>query len=133
MKRSIEITISIFVSCYFGSLAAHHGIEEYEFTENLQIEGEITSFQLIEPHSVFEVEVDNEDGTVTSWTIESMSASVLAASDITEGFLRSKPSIMFMVIRSIDKSCTPSCRANAIGFSVDVGELWRYRQNLQQL
>ena len=49
---------------------AHHSAAMFDFEKELRLEGTVTRFDYINPHSWLYVNVDNDDGTVTEWGFE---------------------------------------------------------------
>ena len=57
---------------------AHHAFAtEFDASRPVVFTGRVTKVELINPHSWIHVDVENEDGTVTSWMIEGGSPNAL--------------------------------------------------------
>ncbi len=58
---------------------AHHSFNTF-FTmeETVEIEGEVTSFKLVSPHSEMMVDVTEPDGTISTWRITARTGAVNA-------------------------------------------------------
>jgi hypothetical protein len=57
---------------------AHHAFStEFDATRPLEFTGTVTKVELINPHSWIHMDVENEDGTVTSWMVEGGSPNAL--------------------------------------------------------
>lgn len=49
---------------------AHHSFSMFDFEQELRLEGTVTRFDYLNPHSWLYVNVENEDGSVTEWGFE---------------------------------------------------------------
>ena len=55
----------------FGTAAgAHHSAEMFEPERTVTLTGTVKEFQYINPHSWLIVDIDNDDGTTTTWGFE---------------------------------------------------------------
>jgi hypothetical protein len=56
----------------------HHAFStEFDATRAVLLRGKVSTVELINPHSWIHIDVENEDGTVTTWMIEGGSPSAL--------------------------------------------------------
>jgi hypothetical protein len=54
-----------------GTLAmAHHGLEAFDQTKKLTLKGTVTAFHFVNPHSVVEFDVKDDNGHVQGWKAE---------------------------------------------------------------
>jgi hypothetical protein len=54
-----------------GALAiAHHGLAAFDQTNKLTLKGTVTEFHFVNPHSVVEFEVKDDEGHVQAWQAE---------------------------------------------------------------
>ena len=97
-------------------LNAHHGLDEYDTTAVIELKGKVVGFELIDPHSLLFVDVENEDGTVTAWVIEGGAAHGIIGSGLTKESLDLGPIVTVRGYQSKDKRCKPRCKANGRGF-----------------
>ncbi len=52
-------------------LSGHHAFSaEFDIEQPLTIEGELVRWEMINPHSWFHIDVEAEDGTVSTWLVE---------------------------------------------------------------
>ena len=52
-------------------LSGHHAFSaEFDIEQPLTIEGELVRWEMINPHSWFHLDVEAEDGTVSTWLVE---------------------------------------------------------------
>ncbi len=57
---------------------AHHAFStEFDATRAIVFTGTVTKVELINPHSWIHMDVENEDGTITSWMVEGGSPNAL--------------------------------------------------------
>ena len=57
--------------------AAHHAFGAFDLDTELVLRGEVVSFDWVQPHSSALLDVTNDDGTVTRWTLEGRNPSFL--------------------------------------------------------
>ena len=100
-----------------GRLAAHHGLDQYDTGAIIELRGRVVGFELLDPHSLLYVDVENADGSVTSWVVEGGSAHGITGSGITREMLAAGPKVSVRVYRSIDGRCEPRCRASGRDFA----------------
>ncbi len=53
-----------------GWAAAHHSSAMFDDEKELTLTGTVTKFEYVNPHSWLHVDVENADGTVTTWGFE---------------------------------------------------------------
>ena len=67
--RTYTIGLVLFLSA--GALAiAHHGLEAFDQTRKLTLKGTVTAFHFVNPHSVVEFEVKDDNGKAQEWKAE---------------------------------------------------------------
>ncbi len=49
---------------------AHHSAAMFDFEQEVRLEGTVTKFDYVNPHSWLYVNVENDDGTITEWGFE---------------------------------------------------------------
>jgi hypothetical protein len=49
---------------------AHHGLEAFDQTKKITLEGTVTAFHFVNPHSVVEFDVKDGDGRMQAWKAE---------------------------------------------------------------
>jgi hypothetical protein len=68
-----------------ASDARHHAFSaEFDIEKPLTLEGTLTEWEMINPHSWFHIAVENEDGEVESWMIEGGSPNQLIRMGVTQ-------------------------------------------------
>lgn len=67
-----KVTSSLFVTLVAMSFAdAHHSDQMFDHDAIVEFEGVVKEFQYTNPHSWLIVDVENDDGTTTTWGFES--------------------------------------------------------------
>ena len=102
-------------------LNAHHGLAMYDTSRVVELKGKVVGFELMDPHSLLYVDVENADGSTTPWVIEGGTAHGIIGSGVTREMLASGPMVVVRAYRSADKRCLPRCRANGQDFSFEFG------------
>ena len=69
MKKLILILTLAATTCVTPAFA-HHGYAAYDETKTLSLQGQVTDFELENPHSTMSFDVRGTDGKVESWTAE---------------------------------------------------------------
>jgi hypothetical protein len=84
-------------------LRAHHAFSaEFDVNKPLKLQGTLTKWEMINPHSWFHMDVKEPDGTVTSWMIEGGSPNQLIRLGVTKNTLRMGTEIVIEGYRSRD-------------------------------
>jgi hypothetical protein len=84
-------------------LRAHHAFSaEFDVNKPLTLQGTLTKWEMINPHSWFHLDVKGPDGTVTSWMIEGGSPNQLIRLGVTKNTLRMGTEIVIEGYRSRD-------------------------------
>jgi hypothetical protein len=67
------------------SASAHHSFSaEFDIDKPLTLEGTLTQWEMINPHSWFHIDVTNPDGEVVPWMIEGGSPNQLIRMGVTQ-------------------------------------------------
>ena len=75
------------VSCVLAgrSVSAHHAFAaEFDVNKPVTLEGTLKNWEMINPHSWFHIDVENEDGVVETWMIEGGSPNQLIRMGVTK-------------------------------------------------
>lgn len=69
---NIRDSLLLFAALGFAAVpgAAHHSAAMFDDQVVLTLEGTVTKFDYVNPHSWLYVNVENDDGTVTEWGFE---------------------------------------------------------------
>ena len=71
-----------------ASLRAHHAFSaEFDVNKPMKLQGTLTKWELINPHSWFHLDVKGPDGTVVPWLIEGGSPNQLIRLGLTKNSL----------------------------------------------
>ena len=117
MKTLIS-TFLLFIAA-INTAAAHHGLDFYDASKLVEIDGQVIEFQLLAPHSILVVEIQNSDGTSTVWEVEGGTASGIIGAGLTQKFLRSKPKVHVKGFQTKDGNCSPLCRMSGQEFDFE--------------
>jgi len=72
------VTLAVFLMAVAAPLIAHHSFSsEYDQSKRLTLQGKITNFEWVNPHSWIHIEVTNPDGSKTIWKGETPPVNVL--------------------------------------------------------
>ena len=69
-------------------LSAHHGSSNYDMSKSISVQGTITEFAFINPHSSIHLEVKDGKGNVEQWLVEADSPNNLARAGWTRESLK---------------------------------------------
>ena len=84
-------------------LRAHHAFSaEFDVNKPLKLQGVLTKWEMINPHSWFHLDVKEPDGRVTSWMIEGGSPNQLIRLGVTKNTLKMGTEIVIEGYRSRD-------------------------------
>jgi hypothetical protein len=84
-------------------LLAHHAFSaEFDVNKPLKLQGTLTKWEMINPHSWFHIDVKEPDGTVTSWMIEGGSPNQLIRLGVTKNTLKMGTELVIEGYRSRD-------------------------------
>jgi hypothetical protein len=72
-RLGVPLILVLGFSLVSGPLFAHHGNAAYDETTPVRIKGTITKFDWANPHVYIYLDVKDIDGTVTHWSVESLS------------------------------------------------------------
>lgn len=88
----------ILLGALAGSLTAataHHSVSGVFDPENrVHIQGVISKVDWINPHTFFYLDVTNEDGSVTTWQLESLPTAMLRKGGLTSEMIRDGGSVV---------------------------------------
>lgn len=85
----------------FQSASAHHSFAAvFDANQPVTLQGTITGMDWINPHSWLYVEVENEDGTTTTWEIEGATPNTLLRRGFTRDAVRPGTEITIVGFRA---------------------------------
>lgn len=83
------ICVTIFCGAYSHISLAHHSTAGFfDSSSRIEIAGEVTKILWRNPHTIFELDVTDEQGVVTEWSVESGSLSILRAQGLSGDILK---------------------------------------------
>jgi hypothetical protein len=71
--RKVLLDVGFVVVCllvFSGTAFAHHGGSAYDAGHPLTVTGTVKEFQFIQPHPLITLEVKDDQGAVTEWSVE---------------------------------------------------------------
>jgi hypothetical protein len=105
MRTSAVIVFAVLLLGVGGPLWAHHAFTaEFDAAQPIQLRGTLVRAELINPHSWFHIDVEEEDGTLTRWMIEGGTPNTLFRNGITRNSLPVGTEILVVGYRSRDGS-----------------------------
>jgi hypothetical protein len=80
---------------FAATAVAHHSVTgQYDPTNRVELRGVITKVDWINPHTYLYLEVANNDGTTTTWRLESAPTAMLRKARITPDMLMDGGSVV---------------------------------------
>jgi hypothetical protein len=86
---------ALLFSC--GALFAHHGNSAYDETARVPIQGTVTEFIWVNPHSQIYLDVKDSSGKVVNWGVETNSPGILGRAGWTRRSLKAGDKITIIV------------------------------------
>jgi hypothetical protein len=78
MRRTSIAVVGLALIIAATPAIAHHAFStEFDAERPIEFTGKVTRVELINPHSWIHMDVENEDGTTTSWMVEGGSPNAL--------------------------------------------------------
>ena len=103
MRISALMVCAVLLLGVAGPLWAHHAFtSEFDADRPIQLRGTLVRAELINPHSWFHIDVEEEDGTLTRWMIEGGTPNTLFRNGITRNSLAIGSEILVDGYRSRD-------------------------------
>jgi len=89
MKNLLTIAISLMLT---GAVQAHHSVDgQFDAKSRVTLTGTVTRVDWINPHTYVYLDVENDDGTVTTWGLETAPTARLRRGGLTKQDLAGRP------------------------------------------
>jgi len=89
MRTTFTVIVALGAWLVAAPLPAHHAFSsEFDITKPLKLQGTLTKWEMINPHSWFHIDVKNPDGAVVPWLIEGGSPNQLIRLGVTKNTLK---------------------------------------------
>jgi hypothetical protein len=89
MRRTVAGLIGVGLLLASAPMIAHHAFSaEFDINKPFVLRGNLSRWEMINPHSWFHIEVKDESGTVVTWMIEGGSPNQLIKQGVTKNTLR---------------------------------------------
>ena len=112
MKKALALSVGLCLVLLPAPILAHHGTRvSYDTTTSVTVEGVVTGFRYINPHPALFVDVTDDEGKTTNWTIEiaptpySLALNGWGRRRTVEAF---EPGTALTVTMSVSRAGTPS-------------------------
>jgi hypothetical protein len=80
--------VALIVCMVAPRVTAHHAFAaEFDINKPITLEGSLQEWEMINPHSWFHIDVENEDGGVVTWLVEGGSPNQLIRMGVTKNSL----------------------------------------------
>lgn len=90
-SRALVLSIAA-LSLLMGSAQAHHSVEgQFDVNDRITLTGTVSHVDWINPHVYVYLDVTNDDGTVTTWGLETGPTARLRRGGLTSQELAGKP------------------------------------------
>ena len=89
MRTTFAVVVAAGAWLMTAPVLAHHAFSaEFDIAKPLKLQGTLTKWEMINPHSWFHVDVKSPDGTVVPWLIEGGSPNQLIRLGVTKNTLQ---------------------------------------------
>ena len=87
MKRRVILAATLAALTCGGSLRAHHSISAIDTSTPVWVRGTVVRYEIVNPHTMVEVEETTGDGQVKRWTVEGPALFRFERMDLDKSFL----------------------------------------------
>jgi hypothetical protein len=82
-KRAVAVAVGLLLAA--TSVMAHHAFSaEFDINRPVKLDGTLTKWELINPHTWFHIDVKDADGNVVPWMVEGGSPNQLIKGGVTK-------------------------------------------------
>src|SRR5262245_16800445 len=87
MKRRVVLAATLAALTCGGPLRAHHSISAIDTSTPVWVKGTVVRYEIVNPHTMFEVEETTSDGQLKRWTVEGPILRRIENRDVDKSFL----------------------------------------------
>jgi hypothetical protein len=87
MKRRVMLAATLAALTCAGALRAHHSISAIDTSTPVWVKGTVVRYEIVNPHTMFEVEETTADGQLKRWTVEGPALWRIENLDVDKSFL----------------------------------------------
>jgi hypothetical protein len=69
-RRSVRLVAILGIMLAVNSVWAHHGLAAFDITRTVKMDGTVTDFQFINPHSFIFADMTDDKGKKANWRLE---------------------------------------------------------------
>jgi len=104
MRTKLAVVIAVGgVLLAAGSALAHHAFAaEFDVNKPIKLQGTLTKWEMVNPHSWFHIDVKGPDGKVTEWLVEGGSPNQLIRMGVTKNTVPAGTALLIEAYQSKD-------------------------------
>jgi hypothetical protein len=87
MKRRVALAATLAALTCGGPLRAHHSISAIDTSTPVWVKGKVVRYEIVNPHTIVEVEETTSEGQVKRWTVEGPFLRRFENMDVDKSFL----------------------------------------------
>ena len=106
----VSVTLAALVS--WRALAHHAFSAEFDKDSPVNLAGNVTKIEWINPHAWIHLDVVDADGKTVGWMVEGGTPNTLLRAGLNKNTLPIGSSIKVRGYQAKDKRCEPACKAN---------------------
>ena len=104
MRTKLSVVVAIVgVLLAASSARAHHSFaSEFDVNKPIKLQGTLTKWEMVNPHSWFHIDVKGPDGKVTTWMVEGGSPNQLIRTGVTKNTVPAGTALVVEAYQSKD-------------------------------
>lgn len=104
MRTKLSVVVAIVgVLLAASSARAHHSFaSEFDVNKPIKLQGTLTKWEMVNPHSWFHIDVKGPDGKVTTWMVEGGSPNQLIRTGVTKNTVPAGTTLVVEAYQSKD-------------------------------